>query len=58
MQAYINELKSTRERIIGASGTLNDKQMKAKMMGSLTNHYANFKTAYRLIPRAEKETIN
>jgi hypothetical protein len=58
MQAYINKLKSTRERIIGAGGTLDDKQMKAKIMGSLTDQYAHFKTAYRLIPKAEKETIN
>jgi hypothetical protein len=58
MQAYINKLKSTRERIIGAGGTLDDEQMKAKMMGSLTDQYAHFKTAYRLMPRAEKETID
>ena len=58
MQAYINKLKSTRERIIGAGETLDDKQMKAKIMGSLTDQYAHFKTAYRLMPRAEKETID
>jgi hypothetical protein len=58
MQAYTNKLKSIRERIIKAGGTLNDKQMKAKMMGSLTDQYAHFKTAYRLMPRAEKETID
>jgi hypothetical protein len=58
MQAYINKLKSTRERIIGAGGTLDDEQMKAKMMGSLTDQYAHAKTAYRLMPRAEKETID
>jgi hypothetical protein len=58
MQAYINQLKSIRERIIGASDTLDDKQIKAKIMGSLTDQYAHFKTAYRLMPRAEKETIN
>jgi hypothetical protein len=58
MQTYINKLKSTRERIIRAGGTLDDKQIKAKMMGSLTDQYAHFKTAYRLMPRAEKETID
>jgi hypothetical protein len=58
IQAYINKLKSTRERIIRIGGILNDEQMKAKMMGSLTDQYAHFKTAYRLMPRAEKETID
>jgi hypothetical protein len=58
MQAYINQLKSIRERIIRAGGTLDDKQMKAKIMGSLTDQYAHFKTAYKLMPRAEKETID
>ena len=58
MQAYINKLKSTRERIIGAGGTLDDEQMKAKMIDSLTDQYAHFKIAYRLMPRAEKETID
>jgi hypothetical protein len=37
MQAYINKLKSIRERIIGAGGILDDEQMKAKIMGSLIN---------------------
>jgi hypothetical protein len=37
MQAYINELKSTRERIIRAGGILDDEQMKVKMIGSLTD---------------------
>ena len=32
--------------------------MKEKMMNSLTDQYAHFKTAYRLMPRAEKETID
>jgi hypothetical protein len=58
MQAYINKLKSTKKRIIEAGETLNDEQMKTKIMSNFTNQYAHFKTAYRLIPRAEKETIN
>jgi gag-polypeptide of LTR copia-type len=58
MQAYINKLKSTKERIIKAGGTLDDEQIKAKIMGSLTDQYTHFKTAYRLIPKAEKETID
>jgi hypothetical protein len=58
MQAYINQLKSIRERIIEIGGILDDEQMKVKMMGSLTDQYAHFKTAYRLMPRAEKETID
>jgi hypothetical protein len=27
-------------------------------MGSLTDQYTHFKTAYRLMPKAEKEIIN
>ena len=58
MQAYINKLKSTRKKIIGAGGTLNDEQIKTKIIGSLTNQYAHFKIAYRFMLRAEKETID
>jgi gag-polypeptide of LTR copia-type len=58
IQAYINKLKSTRERIIGTGGILDDEQMKAKMMGSFIDQYAHFKTAYRLMPKTKKETID
>jgi hypothetical protein len=58
MQVYINKLKSTRERIIKAGGTLDDKQMKVKIIDNLTDQYAHFKIAYKLMSRAEKEIID
>src|SRR5450755_3334388 len=58
MQDYINKIKSIRQRIVGAGGTINDDQLKARLLSGLTSQYAAFKSTFRLINQANRETVD
>jgi hypothetical protein len=58
MQDYINKIKSIKQRIIGAGGTIDDDQLKARLLSDLTSQYAAFKSTFRLMDQANKETVN
>ena len=58
MQDYINKIKSIRQRIIGAGGTIDDDQLKARLLSGLTSQYAAFKLTFRLMDQANRETVD